>query len=78
METGAFQLRLSPLVVECEERVHQAEGTACSGDLRWEDDGPFKVQKKANVTGGLDRKGGVSDSIWLKDKEGTKQKGPIP
>ena len=40
-------------MVECE-----AEGMACARDLRWEDDYPFKEQKKANVTGGLDRKGG--------------------
>lgn len=78
MEKGAFWLRLSAPEVECEERMHQAEGTACARHLRWEDDYPFKEQKKANVTGGLSRRGRVSGSRWLKDTHGSKQKDPIP
>lgn len=77
MEKGTFQLRFSPLEVECEERVHQAERTACARDLRCEDDCPFKEQKKANVTGGLDRRG-VSGSRWLKDKQESKREDLIP
>lgn len=74
MQKGAFQLRLSPLRVECEERVCQVERTACSGDVRWEFDCPFQEWKKAKVTEGLDRRGGVSGSRWFKAKQGSKQK----
>ena len=78
MAKEAFQLRLSPLWVECEERVHQAERTACSGGVRWEDDCPFQEWKKAKVTEGLDRRGGVSGSRWFKAKQGSTQKDPRP
>lgn len=65
MEKVAFQVRHSAPESEREEKVHQAEETACTKDLRWEENKPSKKQKN-NVTGVLDSKEGG----WLKMTDG--------
>ena len=50
MEKVASQPRQSAPGAEGEERLHQVEETACAKDLKWENGGPSKEQKKANMT----------------------------
>ena len=57
-EKLAFQLRQSTPGAEGEETLQQVEGAAYTKDLKWQNDGPSKEQKKANMTGHLGSKEG--------------------